>query len=398
MSERRTVKLAEIASVQTGPFGSQLHMSDYKVIGTPIITVEHLGENRILHNNLPLVGEEDKMRLNKYTLIEGDIVFSRVGSVDRRAYVSVKEHGWMFSGRCLRVRGDLKQINPKFLSFYFGQESFKEYIRQVAVGATMPSINTSILSEIELSLPSLQEQQAIAEVLSSIDDKIDLLHRNNKTLEEMAETLFRQWFVESSDINIVEEKALSSICKVLIGRTPPRNEHIWFTTPPNGINWMSIKDLGNAGTYITSTREALTQEAINRHNIPVIPKNTVVLSFKLTVGRVLITGSEMLSNEAIAQFQIEEDSPINYIYLYSVLKSYNYQSMGSTSSIAEAVNSRMIKEILCPIPTQQSLLEYTDLVNPIFSKILNSSKQIQELSNLRDSLLPKLMSGQVVVS
>jgi type I restriction enzyme S subunit len=161
---------------------------------------------------------------------------------------------------------------------------------------------------------------------------------------------------------------------------------------------MSIKDLGNAGTYITSTREALTQEAINRHNIPVIPKNTVVLSFKLTVGRVSITGSEMISNEAIAQFQIEEDSPINYIYLYSFLKSYNYQSMGSTSSIAEAVNSRMIKEILCTIPTQQSLLEYTDLVNPIFSKILNSSKQIQELSNLRDSLLPKLMTGQVVVS
>ena len=397
MSDFVDYQISEIASVQTGPFGSQLHMHDYAIKGTPIITVEHFGENRIIHHNLPLVCNEDKERLIKYTLQAGDIVFSRVGSVDRRVFVTEREDGWMFSGRCLRVRCIPELVNGKFLSYHFGLNSFKEYIRMVAVGATMPSINTKILSDAQVTLPPLPEQKAIAEVLSSLDDKIDLLHRNNKTLEEMAETLFRQWFVESSDINIVEEKALSSICKVLIGRTPPRNEHIWFTIPPNGINWMSIKDLGNAGTYITSTTEALTQEAINRYNIPVIPKNTVVLSFKLTVGRVSITGSEMLSNEAIAQFQIEEDSPINYIYLYSFLKSYNYQSMGSTSSIAEAVNSRMIKEILCPIPTQQSLLEYTDLVNPIFSKILNSSKQIQELSNLRDSLLPKLMSGQVVV-
>jgi type I restriction enzyme S subunit len=330
------------------------------------------------------------------TFLYGDILFSNIRTYFKKVWSS-KFNGTV-SPDVLVFRANETKCTNKYLYYTLCNSEFIELSILSAKGAKMPRGDKDAMLKYTFSLPPLSEQQAIAEVLSSLDDKIELLHRNNKTLEEMAETLFRQWFVESSDINIVEEKALSSICKVLIGRTPPRNEHIWFTTPPNGINWMSIKDLGNAGTYITSTREALTQEAINRHNIPVIPKNTVVLSFKLTVGRVSITGSEMLSNEAIAQFQIEEDSPINYIYLYSFLKSYNYQSMGSTSSIAEAVNSRMIKEILCPIPTQQSLLEYTDLVNPIFSKILNSSKQIQELSNLRDSLLPKLMSGQVVVS
>lgn len=98
MSEWKGYKLRDVAEVQTGPFGSQLHQSDYKPVGTPIITVEHLGENKILHQNIPLVGDEDKERLNKYHLEEGDIVFSRVGSVDRRAYVSEKEDGWMFSG------------------------------------------------------------------------------------------------------------------------------------------------------------------------------------------------------------------------------------------------------------------------------------------------------------
>ena len=198
MREWKEYKLGDVAEVQTGPFGSQLHQSDYKQIGTPIITVEHLGENKIIHENLPLVGEEDRQRLIKYTLQEGDIVFSRVGSVDRRVYIRKEEDGWMFSGRCLRVRSDKKKVNPKFLSYYFGQESFRELIRRIAVGATMPSINTTILCEVDISIPNLDYQTDIASILSSLDDKIDLLHRQNKTLEQLAETLFRQWFPPTS--------------------------------------------------------------------------------------------------------------------------------------------------------------------------------------------------------
>ena len=92
MHIHKKYRLGEIAEVQTGPFGSQLHMKDYKKVGTPIITVEHLGDNKIIHNDLPLVGDDDKERLIKYILKEGDIVFSRVGSVDRRAYVTNRLH------------------------------------------------------------------------------------------------------------------------------------------------------------------------------------------------------------------------------------------------------------------------------------------------------------------
>jgi type I restriction enzyme S subunit len=186
MGEWKEYKLGEVADVQTGPFGSQLHQRDYKPFGTPIITVEHLGENKILHQDLPLVGDEDKERLTKYILREGDIVFSRVGSVDRRGFVHKDEDGWLFSGRCLRVRANRELVEPRFLSFYFGQESFKEHVRMIAVGATMPSINTEILSSIDITIPPLLEQRAIASVLSSLDDKIDLLHQQNKTLEKVA--------------------------------------------------------------------------------------------------------------------------------------------------------------------------------------------------------------------
>jgi type I restriction enzyme S subunit len=108
--------------IQTGPFGSQLHQKDYVSVGTPIITVEHLGENHILHEGIPCVSEADRNRLARYILRSGDIVFSRVGSVDRRALVRPAEDGWMFSARCLRVRPNPDKIDSGYLSYFFGLE------------------------------------------------------------------------------------------------------------------------------------------------------------------------------------------------------------------------------------------------------------------------------------
>jgi len=185
------------AGVQTGPFGSQLHASDYVDYGTPIITVEHLGGNRIIHASLPRVNDKDKERLSKYTLQTGDIAFSRVGSVDRRAIVRPEEEGWLFSGRCLRVRPDKEKIDPGYLSWFFGFPGFQKYIRQIAVGATMPSLNTTILSNVPIYYPqSRKEQQAIACILGALDDKIDLNRRMNQTLEAMARAIFKSWFVD----------------------------------------------------------------------------------------------------------------------------------------------------------------------------------------------------------
>ena len=154
-SESRLSDLCDDKGVQTGPFGSQLHQKDYVPVGTPILTVEHLGQNRILHQNLPCVTDYDKERLSKYVLRKGDIVFSRVGSVDRRALIHEIEDGWLFSGRCLRVRPDANKLDPGYLSYFFGLPTFKGYIRSVAVGATMPSLNTQILSDVLIYYPSL---------------------------------------------------------------------------------------------------------------------------------------------------------------------------------------------------------------------------------------------------
>ncbi len=156
-------------SVQTGPFGSQLHAKDYKDSGIPIITVEHLGDNEIIHNNLPLVGSMDYERLGRYRLVTGDLVFSRVGAIDRCVYVSEQENGWLFSGRCLRVRTGGKLVNPSFLSFQLNSYASRKWILNHAVGSTMACLNTAILSEVPVSLPAIQEQRAIALLLDAHD-------------------------------------------------------------------------------------------------------------------------------------------------------------------------------------------------------------------------------------
>lgn len=251
----KTYKLDDISSVQTGPFGSQLHKKDYVEEGTPIITVEHLGENRITYQNLPKVSEKDKLRLSKYTLQEGDVVFSRVGSVDRRAYVTSKEDDWMFSGRCLRVRPKPNISDGSFLSYYFGQESFKTYIRAIAVGATMPSINTSILKGVGITLPPLPEQKAIASILSALDDKIENNLAMNKTLEDMAMAFYKHWLVDfgpfqegkfiDSELGLIPEgwqvKPIGDVIDTVGGGTPKtKTKEYW---EDGTINWYSPTDL-----------------------------------------------------------------------------------------------------------------------------------------------------------
>jgi type I restriction enzyme S subunit len=174
-SDWRLVEVGDVASVKTGPFGSSLHERDYVTAGTPIITVEHLGERGIWHTNLPRVAGADYKRLAAYSLEQGDIVFSRVGSVDRNARITASEAGWLFSGRLLRLRASATVVDTQFLSYQFHTESFKNRVKRVAVGQTMASLNTQLLSSVVVALPPLPEQTAIASVLSDMDAEIAAL-------------------------------------------------------------------------------------------------------------------------------------------------------------------------------------------------------------------------------
>jgi type I restriction enzyme S subunit len=260
----------------------------------------------------------------------------------------------------------------------------------------MPRGDKEALKEYSFRCPPLPEQKAIASVLSSLDDKIDLLHRQNKTLEAMAETLFRQWFVEEADDSWDEQK-LGHITKVGIGRTPPRKQFHWFSNNPSDITWISIKDMGENGVYSFNSSEYLTNDAIKEFNIPMIPENTVLLSFKMTLGRVSITTETMTSNEAIAHFILPVDSPISKEYLYLHLKTFPYQILGSTSSIVTSINSTMIRNIPVLVPDKARMEDFKKISEDWFNKIFQNQKQLSVLEDIRDSLLPKLLSGEVKI-
>ncbi|MBU4222760.1 MAG: restriction endonuclease subunit S [Euryarchaeota archaeon] len=386
MSEWKEYRLGEVSTVQTGPFGSQLHQSDYKLIGTPIITVEHLGENKILHQDIPLVSNEDKERLNKYVLAEGDIVFSRVGSVDRRAYVSKNEDGWMFSGRCLRVRVNKEIVDPKYLSYYFGQESFKEHIRMIAVGATMPSINTEILSGVVLNLPDLPEQQSIASILSSLDDKIDLLHRQNKTLEALAETLFRQWFVEEADEGW-EAGSIEDEFDFTMGQSPPGSSY-----NEDGTGHVFFQGRTDFGFRFPEPRVYTTEPK------RLAKRLDTLVSVRAPVGDMNMALQDCCLGRGVAAFRYKYN-PSFTTYTYYKLRSLMAQikQFEDNGTVFGSIGKDDFKKLENIIPPKELIQTFQSEAAPLDEKILKNTIQIRTITRLRDTLLPKLMSGEVSV-
>ena len=285
---------------------------------------------------------------------------------------------------------------PDFVYYLIRSAVVREPAIKSMVGTSgRQRVQTDYVKNIVIHLPPLETQKKIAAVLSALDDKIELNNAINKNLEEQAQAIFKKMFVDN--FNPAWRKCRADeVFNISIGKTPPRKEHQWFTQDAKDITWVSISDIGNCGVYIGRSSEYLTTEAVKKFNVRKVPRNTVILSFKLTVGRVAITDRELTTNEAIAHFITNDSSMTEYVYLY--LKNFSYQTMGSTSSIATAINSKIIKAMSFILPTEEELCTFHNLVEPLFLMILQNQQENKNLGELRDVLLPRLMSGEIDVS
>ena len=189
MKELQKVKLCELVNFQTGPFGTQFSASEYVEKGIPVINVKNIGIGKIIDDNLDFISETTRERLSQHILHEGDIVFGRKGSVDRHAYVFLDEDGWVQGSDCIRARGKVR-VNMLFLSQYLEGKSVKKQIMDSAVGSTMPSLNTDILKDIFVLLPSIKEQNKISSVLQAISKKISVNEKINDNLEQQAKLMY----------------------------------------------------------------------------------------------------------------------------------------------------------------------------------------------------------------
>jgi len=380
------ILLGSIADIQTGPFGSQLHKEDYVQDGTPIVTVEHLGNRVFTEQNLPMVSNADKERLNKYVLSEGDIVFSRVGSVDRCSYVDSNHSGWMFSGRCLRVR-PYNAIYPLYLYYFFCMESTKRFVRNIAVGATMPSINTKLMGEIEVSVPSIDTQKRIAAILSAIDDKIELNTAINENLEQQAQALFKAWFVDFEPFGgfMPDDWRIGTASEII-------ELHDSKRVPLSGAErdkmdkiypyYGATSRMDYVDNYLFDGIYLLLGEdgtVIDANGFPIL--QYVYGKFWVNNHAHIITGKLGYTVES----------------LYLLFSLTNIKHI-VTGAVQQKVSQANLKKVPVIIPNAHSLERFNTIIQPIFATIRNYRDENEHLAALRDTLLPKLMNGEIDVS
>ena len=391
----RMTQLKTIADIQTGPFGSQLHKEDYVETGTPIVTVEHLGNRVFTEQNLPRVSDSDKARLIKYTLSTGDIVFSRVGSVDRCSYVDKSHDGWMFSGRCLRVR-PTELVDSLYLYYYFCLEETKQFVRNIAVGATMPSINTKLLGEVEIALPDLNNQKRIAAVLSSLDDKIENNQKLNDNLQQQAQAIYHERFETVSPNDLPSDWRIVTLGEVATISNKSFNP---LKEPEILLEHYSIPAFDEARFPVFELSTSI------KSNKFIIDASCFMISkLNPTTKRVwkpyCLTGNAVCSTEFIV-YKAKDKTITDF--LYSVIDSNSFSDFmcshvtGSTGSRQRTTPSDTLSYELI-LPSEDELAKFQSLVSPMYAQIRINAIENDRLKRLRDSLLPKLMSGEIDVS
>lgn len=405
MTKWKTVKLGDVAEVQTGPFGSQLHQKDYVENGTPIITVEHLGQRQISCQNLPRVSDDDTDRLKKYVLSTGDIVFSRVGSVDRTSLVQQAENGWLFSGRCLRVRVKPEHyVHPFFLYYYFCQDELKENIRRIAVGATMPSINTSILSDVSISFPSPEEQRRIASILGCFDAKIELNRRMNANLESQAAAIFKSWFVDFEPFK--KKKFVDSPLGMIpngwragtIDEIASINK--WTLSQKDeldSIDYIEISEVmrGVVGNIVNYQRGEEPSRAKRRlkHG------DTIISTVRPDRGAYLLVLHPKPSLIASTGFAVLTPTNDFWAFLHAATTRLEFgQELGhlADGGAYPAIRPEVIGYRPIALPDNVELIAKFDAITqPLYECIYHNQAESRTLATIRDTLLPKLMRGEV---
>jgi type I restriction enzyme S subunit len=347
-------------------------------------------------------------KLKRSQLESGDILFSMAGIYLGKTAVLREEDIPANTNQAvalIRLNNDLCNID--FIYYFLNQPKVLKYVNQISGQSAQPNINLQQIGSIPINLPDMKIQRRIADILSAYDDLIENTQKQIKLLEEAAMRLYKEWFVKlrfpgHENTKIVdgvpegwEVNRADSFFDITIGKTPPRAESHWFVSGKEGIPWVSISDMGKNGAFIFQTAEGLTEQAVYKHNVNVVPIDTIILSFKLTVGRVAITTSEITTNEAIAHFKTDNPLLREYVFLY--LKNFSYETLGSTSAISTAINSKIVKAMPFVMPSTEIIHGFSSVVKPLLDKIYGLQDITLKAMQARDKLLPKLMTGEIEV-
>lgn len=342
----------------------------------------------------------------RYGIRYGDLIICEGGEPGRCAIWKEQIPNMKIQKALHRVRVN-KDMDYRYVYYWFLQAGRQGTLKQYYTGATIMHMPGQKLKEVIIDKPPYEVQKRIGDYLEVYDDLIENNQKQIKLLEEAAQRLYKEWFVDLrfpgyGDCKIADgipegwkKDRADSFFEITIGKTPPRAEKQWFVSGNKGIKWISISDMGKTGSFIFNTDEDLTEEAVKKYNMKVVPKGTVLVSFKLTVGRVSITTEDMCTNEAIAHFYIKDKKFREYTYMY--LKMFEYDALGNTSSISKAVNSKIIKSMPFIMPPEYVVDAFSDKAKPFLDLIYLKQCTISKAIEARDRLLQKLINGEIIV-
>lgn len=392
--------------VANGSFASLKENVTY-VDCSDYVLIRLVDYNNNFNGDFKYITESSYEYLSKTKLFGGEIIISNVGANAGTVFKAPDLGKKMSLGPnsiTLRTKGI-----DDFYYYWFKSSYGQHALDSIITGSAQPKFNKTNFRDIVIPVPPLSEQKLIADTIKIFDSKIENNNAIIANLEEQAQAIFKSWFVDFEPFQ--EEAFVSSELgnipsfwqvveandwfKINIGKTPPRKQSEWFSTNPNDIKWLSISDMKNIQTFANKTSEYLTNEAVDKFNVRIAPANSVLLSFKLTIGRVAITRDELTTNEAIAHFHTNKHMELYYLYIY--LNTFNYNKLGNTSSIGNAVNSKIIKAMPILKPNDKTLMKFHTVIEPLFNMIYEKVKENEKLETIRDILLPHLMSGEIRV-
>ena len=387
--------ISEVAVVRTGPFGSALHERDYVDDGTPIITVEHLSERGIVHEGLPLVSDADRSRLAEYELRAGDIVFSRVGSIDRNSLISKEESGWLFSGRLLRVRTLDDAIYPPYLSYHFHSEPFKRRVRTVAVGQTMASLNTNILNAVCVVLPSTPEQHAIAEALSDVDDLLGALEAVIAKKQDIKRAAMQQLLTGKTRLPGFTEEwkrvQVGDVAAAQQGGTPPKSRTEYWD---GDIPFVTGADLSEFSVSRDNARSFLTVEGLNSGATVICEPGALLLATRTRVGLVSMASEIMGASQDITLLKPKD--LVEPPYLCRALMSQSdlllRSARGTTIQGISRGEVDSIPILLPPRPEQHAI---ATALSDMDAEIAALEERRDKIDAIKQGMMQVLLTGRV---
>ena len=377
------VKLGDIATcIQPGPFGSQLHNSDYSKEGTPIIMPKDIVGGAIVHSGLLKVSEEHVKRLSRHQVYEGNLMVARKGDVRKCAYITANENGWMTGSDCLKVVLDESKCYPKFIYYQLRSEHIGRWLEKVSIGATMPSLNTGLLSGIEMVLPPIEIQKQIAGILSVYDDLIENNQKQIKLLEEAAQRLYKEWFVDlrfpghenTKIVDGVPEGWSRGLLKELISVNYGKDHK---KAPDDG----NIPVYGSGGLMRKCNKSLHSGEAV------LIPR-------KGSLNNIMYVDETFWTVDTM--FYATMKQPHTAIFVYFFVKAFDMYSMNIGAAVP-SMTAKILDAMDVVIPDKETLEKFDKRAKSYFNKIKTLQGQNERLKIARDLLLAKLMSGEVEV-